>query len=49
MLSFTENFTIFGWNTRKDWIHVGIGNCSTLEDNLQEIIYNIIYFTNFIQ
>ena len=48
MLSFTENFTIFGSNAKRDWIHAGIRNCSTVEDNLQKIIY-IIYFTDFIQ
>ena len=49
MLSFTKNFTIFGSNSKKPWIHADIRNFSTLKDDLQEIIYNIIYFTGFIQ
>ena len=46
------NFTNFGKKKKKkkkNRVHAGIRNCSTLEDDLQEIIYNIIYFTGFIQ
>ena len=34
------NFTIFGSNAKKEkenWVHAGIRNCSTLEDDLQII------------
>ena len=34
MLSFTEKFTVFSSKGTKNWMHAGIRDCSTLEDDL---------------